>query len=45
MKGYYKVPFRQVYCESFLDCIGQTIYCLVWLKVAKHFLPKLPEIG
>lgn len=42
MKGYWKVPFRQVYCESFRGWIAETIYCHVCLRIDP---PKLPEIG
>jgi len=45
MKGYYKVPRRSIYCESLFDCVGQAIYCLVWLKVTSPFRSKLPNIG
>lgn len=29
----WKVPFRQVYCETLKDCIKQTFWCLVVNKV------------
>lgn len=42
MKGYWKVPLRQVYCKSFRGWIAETIYCHVCLRIAPQ---KLPEIG
>ena len=33
LKDYYKVPFRQVYCETFLDWIVATLRCHVWLRI------------
>jgi len=42
MKGYYKVPFRQVYCETFRDWLSELIYCHVCLRLSP---PKLPEIA
>lgn len=31
--GHWKVPFRQVYCESFRDMLKQTIWCHVVLRL------------
>jgi len=45
MNGYYKVPLRQVYCESLFDCVVHTVYCLVWLKVTSPFRAKFTDIG
>lgn len=42
MKGYYKVPFRQVYCEGFIDWVAETFHCHVKIKL---FPVKLPDIG
>jgi len=39
----YKVPFRDVYCETLRDCIAQTIYCHVVLRIASPWIP--PENG
>lgn len=33
MKGYYKVPFRQVYCETIRCWLAETIYCHVVLRI------------
>ena len=41
MKGYWKVPFRMVYCDRFMDCITETLYCHVWLRIRA---PKFPRI-
>jgi hypothetical protein len=42
MKGYWKVPGRDVYCERFVDMLVSTLRCHVWLRVNK---PNLPTIG
>ena len=42
MKGFHKVPFRQVYCDTWRSWLGETIYCLIVLKLNP---PKLPDIG
>lgn len=33
MKGYWKVPFRAVYCDSFVTMLKQTLWCHVVIKV------------
>lgn len=33
MKGYWKVPFRQVYCDSFVNMLKQTLWCHLVIKV------------
>ena len=43
MKGYYKVPFRQVHCETLRLWIAATINCHVVLRLAPPVLPTLPE--
>lgn len=42
LKGYYKVPFRQVYCETIRGWIAETIYCHVVLKIDP---PTFAKIG
>lgn len=32
----WKVPFRQVYCSTFKNCLKQTFWCLVVIKVFPH---------
>ncbi len=38
----WKVPFRQVYCETFRSWVAQTIYCHIVIKLDP---PYLPDIG
>lgn len=42
MKGYYKVPFRQVYCPTLRQVIAQTIYCHVVIRLDPVKLPVIP---
>ena len=42
VKGYYKVPFRQVYCETLRQWLASVILCHVVYRLDP---PKLPEIG
>ena len=42
MKGYWKVPFRQVYCESLRIWLAEVIHCHVYYRL-NH--PKLPPLG
>ena len=42
MKGYYKVPFRQVYCETIRLWLAAVIRCFVVYKLDP---PILPDIG
>jgi hypothetical protein len=42
MKGYLKVPFRQIYCETIRQWLASTVLCFVVYKL-DH--PKLPDIG
>ena len=42
MKGYYKVPRRDVYCETLRMWVAEVVYCHVWLRI---FPPQLPKIG
>lgn len=42
LSDYWKVPFRDVYCETLRSCIAQTIYCHVVLRLDP---PNLPNIG
>lgn len=42
MKGFYKVPFRQVYVQTVRDWIAESIYCHVVLRIMP---PSLPKIG
>ena len=39
LKAYWKVPFRQVYCETLRQCIGETIYCHIVLRINPPNLP------
>ena len=41
MKGYYKVPFREVYCYSIRTWLAAVIRCHV---VSRLDPPKLPEL-
>ena len=36
MKGYYKVPFRQVYCETLRVWAASVIYCHVVLRLNRN---------
>ena len=36
MKGYYKVPFRQVYCETLRVWIASVIYCHIVLRLNQN---------
>ena len=42
MKGYYKVPFRQVYCESFRMWVASCVEIFVVYKLRP---PILKDIG
>lgn len=42
MKGYYKVPFRHVYCETLRLWLASVIECHVVYRLRP---PNLPEIG
>lgn len=33
--GFYKVPYRSVYCESFWQCVKSMLYCHIWLRIRK----------
>ncbi len=33
MKNYYKVPCRQIYCDTIRMWFAETIYCLIVLKL------------
>lgn len=41
MKGYYKVPAREVYCGSLRGWVASVFHCHVWLRI---FPPNLPVI-
>ncbi|SOD42383.1 hypothetical protein SAMN06298226_2722 [Nitrosovibrio sp. Nv4] len=43
MKGYYKVPFRKVYCETLRLWLAATINCHVVLRLAPPCLPDVSE--
>lgn len=43
VKYWYKVPFRNVYCETFRDWLAQTIYCHIVIRIGTK--SKLPDIG
>jgi hypothetical protein len=43
MKGYLKVPLRQVYCASFWGWLRETFYCHVTLRLRPPKLPKIHE--
>jgi hypothetical protein len=40
-RTFWKVPFRQVYCESFLSAIKQTFWCHVVIRV----FPNVHDFG
>jgi len=42
IKGYYKVPFRRVYCETIRQWLASIVLCFVVYKLDP---PKLPDIG
>lgn len=42
LSSYWKVPFRQVYCETFRVWLAEVIHCHVVLKLNP---PNLPSIG
>lgn len=42
MKGYYKVPFREVYCDTLRMWLAEVILCHVVYRLAP---PILPDIG
>lgn len=42
LKDYWKVPGRQVYCETFLQWVRACIRCHVVYRLAPPRLPKLP---
>ncbi len=42
LSDYYKVPFRQVYCETLRTWVMSCFRCHVWLQL---FGVNLPEIG
>lgn len=41
MKGFHKVPFRMVYCQTWRDWIASCILCHIVYKIST---PVLPEI-
>lgn len=45
MKGYYKVPFRQVYCDTLREWLASVIECHVILKLRRTHLtlPTIPS--
>ena len=45
MKGYHKVPLRDVYCEGWRCWLAETIYCLVVLKIMPNFNGKAKDSG
>lgn len=42
LNSYWKVPAREVYCETLWGCVKSTLYCHVWLRLNP---PNLPSIG
>jgi hypothetical protein len=42
MKGFYKVPFRHVYCETIRQWLASIVLSFVVYKLAP---PVLPDIG
>jgi hypothetical protein len=42
MKGYYRVPFRQVYCETLRTWAAAVILCHVVYRLAPPVIPALP---
>jgi hypothetical protein len=45
MDGYYKVPFRQVYCETLRHWLASVILCHVVYRLAPPKLPKMPHLN
>ena len=43
MKGYYKVPGRQVYCETLRQWLAEVVLCFVVYKLAPPVLPEIPK--
>ena len=41
MKGYYKVPFRQVFCDSLRVWLAEVIHCDIVLRLNPPNLPPL----
>lgn len=42
MKGYYKVPFRQVFCATLRLWLAETLLCHVYYRLAPADLPTIP---
>lgn len=42
MKGYWKIPGRDVYCATFRVWLAEMIYCYVVLRLNP---PNLPSLG
>lgn len=45
IKGYWKVPLRQVYCKKFWHWVGATIYCHVVLRLNSNTAPRPWQFG
>ena len=45
MKGYYKVPFRQVYCETIRQWLASLILCHVVYRLDPPKLTEFPVGG
>ena len=43
MKGYWKVPFRQVYCETIRQWMAEIVLCFVVYKLDPPLLPAIPN--
>jgi len=41
---FWKVPCRQVYCNSFRQWLGQTIYCHLVLRLSPIATPKFNDL-
>jgi hypothetical protein len=45
MQDYYKVPMREVYCQTFSVWVMACLRCHVWLRVTSPVMTPLPKIG
>jgi hypothetical protein len=43
MKGFYKVPFRQVYCETIRQWLASVVLSFVVYKLNPPNLPSIPS--
>jgi len=44
MQNYYKVPFRDVYCETFKSWVAQIIKIFIVYKLDPPIIPRLDEL-